>query len=87
MGLDVADDDFDAGRLLALRGLQHGEGFADAGGIAEENFQFAAARLRFLGLHASEQLIGIGSWVGSFDSALFEHTSRNSRKATTILPR
>ena len=63
VGLDVADDDFDAGRLLALGGLQHGEGLADAGGVAEEDFELAAARLRLLGLHASEQLIGIGSWV------------------------
>ena len=52
MRLDVADDEVDAARAHAARGLQHRVGLADAGAGAEEDAQLAAPGLRLLGLDA-----------------------------------
>lgn len=40
--LNESGNDVSAIPLLVMRGIQHGAGFADAFGISEENFQFAA---------------------------------------------
>lgn len=63
MSFDVADDDVDTGFPLGVGGLQHGIGFADTGGRAEENFQAAMGALRGFGLDACEDFVGIGAVV------------------------
>ena len=61
MQLDVADDDVEPCSAFALSGLQHGVGFADAGRVAEEYLQLAAARAALFRLDVGQQCIRIGS--------------------------
>ncbi len=42
--LEITDHDVDALALELLRLFQHLIGFADAGGVAQEDFQFSARR-------------------------------------------
>ena len=70
MGFHHADDDIDAVALTALGGEQHGVGFADAGGGAEEEVQLAAP----VGAGGFQQglwrgaavTVGHGAWLRSF---------------------
>ena len=63
MRLDVADDHFLSLGLLLPSGLQHGVGLADAGGVAEEDPQHSAPRLRLVRLHLRQQRVGIGTLI------------------------
>ena len=72
MCLDVANDNIAPSLQFAMRGLQHGVGFADAGAHAEKNLQPSAFHSGFLALDRTQQRIRIGS-------GLVGHTFRVSR--------
>ena len=59
MGLDVPDDQIDAGRPRRARRFEHGVGLADAGHGAEEDFQTPPAFGCFVVLESGQQLIRI----------------------------
>ena len=61
--LDVADDDIGSRRTLGLGGRQHGVRLADAGRVAEEDSQLAAAGATLFVVHAGQQGVGIGPLI------------------------
>ena len=56
---DVSSHHVDVVRFLPARLAEHGIGFAHACRGAEENFEFASSRSRFLALHPGEQSVRI----------------------------
>ena len=61
--LGAGDDDVFPSFLAPARFIEHTEGFADAGGVAKEDFEASAAMRSFLRLHLSEQLLGVGTTI------------------------
>ncbi len=61
MWLDVADNHVATFVLVPASRFQHGVSLPDPGGIAEEDFKRAAARVGFVGLDSGQQFVGIRS--------------------------
>ena len=59
------DDDVLAALLATAAFVEHAERFADAGRVAEEDFETAAAFAALLRLHAAQQFVGIEPAIGS----------------------
>src|SRR5882762_12026141 len=61
VGLDITDHHVGSARAKAAGRLEHGVGFTDAGGCAEEDTQPSTFGARLVGLNVSKELIRIGT--------------------------
>ena len=64
MSFDDCNDHIHAFGFPLPRGFEHGIGFANTGGHAQEDFELAVLLTRLLLLKASQERIGVGSAIG-----------------------
>ena len=65
VALRGGDHDVLAALLAAAALVEHAQRFADARGVAQEDFETAAAFAPLLRLHAAEEFVGIEPAIGS----------------------
>jgi len=85
MGFDEADDDVFAATTAANAFAEHGEGLADAGGVAKEDFEAATLLLGVAGVQpVFRRLSLIGPMIGSTIGHAVQFSLMNSRRLIAI---